>query len=77
MSYVIGILGCVGGFFYLKYSTKIKDLTGNVGFAEQYLGSGGTYTLHKLIGVLMIVLSIMYAFGGLQAVLQSTLGKFV
>jgi len=77
MSYLIGIIGCVGGFYYLKYSAKIRDFTGTVGFAEQYLGSGGTYTLHKLIGVLMIVLSIMYAFGGIQAILQATLGKFV
>ena len=77
MNYIYGIIGCVAGFFYLKYSGKIADTFGAFGFAEKWFGGGGTYTFHKIMGVLVILLSIMYAFGGLQALIAGTLGKFV
>ena len=77
MHYVVGILGCVAGFFYLKYSDKIANTFGSVAFAERYLGAGGTFTLHKIIGLLTIILSVLYMFGSLQAIIRGTLGKFV
>ena len=77
MNILIGIIGCVVGVVYLKYSFQIKEFIGPIGFAERYLGSGGTHTFHKLIGILIIVGSIMYAFGGLQELIARTLGRFV
>ncbi len=76
MTYVTGIIGCVIGFFYLKYSFQIKEIIGNVGFAERYLGPGGTHLMHKIIGLLIIIGSILYAFGGLQSMIAGSLGRF-
>lgn len=76
MQYFMGFLGVVGGFFYIKYAYQISNFTGSIGFAERFLGGGGTYIFHKVMGVLIIMLSIMYAFGGLQSLLAGTLGKF-
>lgn len=77
MTLLYGIFGCVAGFFYLKYSGKIADTFGAVSFAERFLGPGGTYTFHKLVGVLVIILSVMYMFGGLQTMIRGAFGKFV
>ena len=58
------------------YRRKIKEFIGEIGFAERFLGSGGTNTFIVLIGVLVWVLSLMYATGTLQSILDSILGPF-
>ena len=75
MTILVGLIGCAVGVLYLKYSAQISNFTGSIGFAERYLGAGGTYTLHKVIGVLIILLSIWYAFGGLQTSITGTVGR--
>jgi len=77
MHYIIGIIGVAAGIYYLKYSFQIANFTGSIGFAERYLGSGGTYLLHKIIGLLIIVISVLYAFGGLQSIAGKIFGRFV
>jgi len=56
----------VGGILLLKYTEPIKRLTGDIGFAEKYLGSGGTYTLIKLIALGIIIFGFVYASGQLD-----------
>lgn len=60
----------------LKYRRPIKEFVGNVGFAERFLGSGGTNTLIVIIGIVVFVGSLMYATGTLQTILQSIIGPF-
>lgn len=60
----------------LKYRRAIRDFTGEIGFAEKFLGSGGTNTLIVLLAIAVFIGSIMYALGTLQAILQAFLGPF-
>lgn len=43
---------------------------------ENFLGAGRTYAFHKILAVAIIVISIMWAFGTLQTVLQDFVGPF-
>jgi len=72
----VGIIGVPLGFLIIIYRYQLKQFTGNVGFAEQYLGAGGTYNLFVLIGLLVSVLSMMYAFGTVQDFYNGYLGLF-
>ena len=74
--FLAAIIGLPLALIMLRYRRQIKDFTGDIGFAERYLGSGGTNTLIVLIAILVFVLSSMYALGTLQAILQSVLGGF-
>jgi len=74
MNFFLGLIGVVAGFFYIKYSKKIADSLGMINFAEKYLGSGGTYTLHKIIGIVIIAFSFMWMTGTLQALIFGIFG---
>jgi len=76
MNYLIVILGFAAFVLILKYRGPIKDFTGDIGFAEKYLGTGGTHTFIVVFAVLCFILPLMYALGTLQAIFQSTLGMF-
>lgn len=71
---LVFIFGVALGFVIMIYRRQLKMLTGDVAWAEQYLGSGGTYTLFLLIGLAVCVLSVMYAFGTLQDLTAGTIG---
>lgn len=51
--YFFGAL--VVGFLCIIYSKPITDNTGRMDFAEKIIGGGGTYTMWKLIGVVLII----------------------
>jgi len=44
----------------LKYTEPIVRMVGKMGWAERYLGMGGTYTAWKLIAILLIIGSLVY-----------------
>ena len=73
---VVAIFGIPLGFAVMIYRVKLKEFTGNIPFAEKYLGFGGTYTFFVLIGLGIFVFSVMYMFGTFQDIFSSTLGKF-
>lgn len=60
----------------MYFRRSIKEFIGEVGFAEQYLGMGGTNTLVVLIGMLVFIGSLMYSLGTFQSLLGNTLGSF-
>ncbi len=65
MKFLIFIL-CFGvGFIAIRYSKWLVDSLGRFPFFEEKLGSGGTYTFWKLLGVLFIIFGFYYLFGGL------------
>lgn len=70
------ILGVPLGFLIMIYRYKLKQLTGDIAWAEQYLGSGGTYNFFILLGLVVTILSIMYAFGSLQELTAGSVGMF-
>jgi len=72
----VGIIGVPLGFLIIIYRYHLKQFTGNVGFAEQYLGAGGTYSLFVIVGLVVSILCMMYAFGTLQDFYTGYLGLF-
>ncbi len=60
---IIGIPIMIIGFLLLVKSYKTVQKIGYNNWAEQHLGNGGTYTLVKLIGLFLILLSVLFIFG--------------
>jgi hypothetical protein len=61
--FIIGLIVVVFGVLMLKYTFNLTNFTGNVGFAEKYLGAGGTYSLYKILGIVLCLGGIMAMFG--------------
>ncbi len=69
-----GLMGCILGFLIVVFRPQIKGFTGDIGFAERYLGPGGTWTFLLFLGILIFILSLMWMFGTLQGFLLDTFG---
>lgn len=59
---VVLILGLGVGTALIKYSFQLTQIFGHNSLAEQYLGNGGSYTMWKLIGIVLIFGTIVYVF---------------
>lgn len=58
---ILVFLACTGiGILILKYTEPIVRIVGKMSWAENRLGIGGTYTVWKLIAVLLIAGSLVY-----------------
>lgn len=68
------LIGIPAGFLIMIYRYRLKQFTGNIAFAEQYFGSGGTYNFFIVFGLAISVLSLMYALGTIQGFFGGTLG---
>ncbi|MCX6807381.1 MAG: hypothetical protein NTZ80_01040 [Patescibacteria group bacterium] len=75
--YISGIIGIIAGLAILKYRRQVKEMMGDINFAEKYLGMGGTYTIILIIGVLTVIFSIMHMFGGLGSFLGGLFGWLI
>lgn len=73
---LVGLFGIPLGVVIMIYRYHLKQFTGDIAFAEQYLGSGGTYNLFIILGMAISILSLMYAFGTLQDFITGTFGVF-
>ena len=69
-----GLLGMIAAMLVIIFRARIKDVIGDIGFAEHYLGSGGTWTFLLLVGVAMFILSMMWAMGTLQEFFKNSAG---
>lgn len=67
MHFIQGLIGVAAGFILIRYSIPLTDMFGKVDWAERNLhgGMAGTYTLYRLVGLVFIILSLLYMFGGL------------
>ncbi len=72
---LVAIFGIPLGFIIIIYRYHLKQFTGNIAWAEQYLGQGGTYNFFVLIGLAVFILSLMYALGTIQSFFTGTLGS--
>jgi hypothetical protein len=54
------------GLVFVKYTFQVVGVTGNQQWLERYTGSGSTYGIFKIFGVLLVVVGILFAtgFGG-------------
>ncbi len=48
------------GILILKYTEPIVRTVGKMGWAEEHLGLGGTYTMWKIIGIVVILGGLVY-----------------
>ena len=67
---LLGLVAIGLGVAALKYNYQLVNFTGNVGFAERYLGGGGTYAFYKLIAIVMVIGGLLYATGLGEPVLR-------
>jgi len=74
MQFVTGILISIGGFLIIVFREKLQRVSGDIAFAEKYLGSGGTFGLFVIIGILLFIVGLMWAFGTLDAFSESVIG---
>ncbi len=56
------ILGAGISFVSLRYTLQMARTFGKVGWAERYLGEGGTYTMWKIIGIIAPIIAVVYFF---------------
>jgi len=67
---LVGLIGIPAGILILKYTMFIKEnFIGDIDWAEKHLGRGGTYTLIKIIGVIISILCFLYMVGSLQTMM--------
>jgi len=63
MRFFFFILGVFGGTLLVIYHKKLATLIGyKIGWAERYLGAGGTYTAYILFGLVAIALGFLIGF---------------
>ena len=64
MGFVINLLiligGIIGGILLMRYNYQLTQLFGHNSLAEKYLGAGGTYSMWRLLGLLVIIGSLFY-----------------
>jgi hypothetical protein len=72
MQIIYGLIGVAIGFLLIRYSVALTESMGKMEWAERYLRSGmaGTYSMYRLIGVIVIILSLLYMFGGIGFILS-------
>jgi len=66
MKFVIFIAMFAVGVLILRYNEPIVRMVGKSSFAEKYLGMGGTYTMWKLIAVVIMIVGYLYVMGMIQ-----------
>jgi uncharacterized membrane protein YkgB len=71
---IFGIIGVAIGFSFVVYTHPIVDNTTRIGFAERYLGAAGTYVFYKIMGVIIIFVSLLVMIGVGDMIYNSVLG---
>jgi hypothetical protein len=72
-----GLIGTGIGILMVLKTEAIYDFTGQMGWIEEHFrGFGGTRMFIKLLGILIIFLSLLYMTGMLQNFMVGTFGKF-
>lgn len=56
---LIFVIGMLVGFYFLLRPLQTVSVLGEMPWAEQKLGPGGTYTAIKLFGILIMVVSVI------------------
>ncbi len=75
-SKVIWLLASGGlTFLMIKWRKQIIEFTGKWGWAERFLGMGGSYTAVVLIAMILFVIVLLSVTGQISGVMQATLGR--
>ena len=64
MRFIVFFIGVFGGILLIIYHKRVAEVIGfKIGWAERYLGAGGTYTAYILFGLLAILIGLVVGFG--------------
>lgn len=63
LSWILSIAGLIAPYFIVKHREVIIEITGKFGWAERYLGMGGSYTVVVLFAVFLFFFSLLYITG--------------
>jgi hypothetical protein len=75
---IVFIIGTLGGISLVWKTEWYVQNIGKSAWAEEHLAlAGGSRTLFKIIGILVIFFSWIYAFGMLEGCLAGTIGKIL
>lgn len=61
------------GFIIMIKAADIYTFMGDIDWCEQYLGSGGTFSFIRLLGLATTIMSIMWLTGGPQSFIREHL----
>lgn len=75
MKILLGLIGILLSYAMVRYRKNIVDFTGKFGWAERYLGAGGTYNAMILFALGIFLFSILYMTGNIDYVFGGV-GKF-
>ncbi|MBI2410715.1 MAG: hypothetical protein HYV32_02395 [Candidatus Kerfeldbacteria bacterium] len=70
MKYLFGILLIVLGFVVIWKTNWFLQMFGRNAWAEEKFGYGGTWTMYKILGVLLIIVAFLVMSGGAFKVLD-------
>lgn len=72
MKFVWGIIWVIIGILLMRYTFQLTNLFGKIDWAESHLrgGFGGTYTLYRLVGLFIIIIALLYMFGGVDILIK-------
>jgi hypothetical protein len=71
-----GLIGMTIAFALIKWRKQIIDFTGSWGWAERYLGAGGSYTAIVIVAVLIFLVALTKLVGKLDDIFGATTGRF-
>lgn len=69
MRIFLGLIGIVLSFLLIIYRVPVKHFMGNIRWAEEKLGAGGTYTVLVLASLFLFIFSLMYMTNSFDLIL--------
>jgi hypothetical protein len=70
MRIILGLLGCALSILLIVYRFRVRGFMGQVKWAENKLGPGGTYTLLILVAISGFIFSLMYMTNSFDFILS-------
>lgn len=75
MHIIYGLLGILLSFAIIKYRKEFINIIGPIGWAQRYLGSGGTLTVVFFSAIALMIFSFLIMIGQ-QGVLLGGFAKY-
>ncbi|MFC1597948.1 hypothetical protein ACFL2M_00240 [Patescibacteria group bacterium] len=74
MKYIIGIIMIAAGVIFIWKTDWFLKSFGRIGWAEQKLGAGGTWTFYKILGLIVIFGAFLVISGSITTILDWIFG---
>jgi hypothetical protein len=70
---IFGLIGIAIGYVLIRYAYVITNNTSSIGWVESFIGPGRTVDFYRILGVVIILLSLLLSVGLLMPALRGTL----